>query len=59
MLLMGGLNLFLTTQQPYQTYRQVYFVCKLAVVKYFDRLTMWVTYGVKFNRCLCGHTDMQ
>jgi hypothetical protein len=38
---MGGLNLYLTIQRPYETYRQVYFVCKLTIVKYFDGLTTW------------------
>jgi len=30
----------ITTQEPYQTYRQDLF-CLPAIVKYFDRLTMW------------------
>jgi len=33
----------LTTQQPYQNYRHdlFSFSCKLQIVKYYDRLTMW------------------
>ena len=33
-----------------------YFVCKLAIVKYFDRLVMWADVLPEFDRYLNGQT---